>query len=241
MELGLTVVAMLSLGLGLGLAWVLWYVKREHARLDHRIDESLDAEDLVEFQERLKALLVQAGAAGADLVRTLDQRQAGVDKVLEKAREAELKLLARLHAMEKLAEGVARRLEAAQKKPPELPSPAKAKAKAQRPPAQARIRAAVPAPLAGPSQAPPAPARPGAEPEPDAALSNPAEQAAAEEARRSYLVRPPAPEPAPSRHQKIFDLADRGMSREQISRETGVLAGELDLILNLRRQRRSKG
>lgn len=235
MELGLTVIAMFSVGLGLGLAWVLWYVKREQARLDHRIDESLDAEDLVEFQERLQGLLVQAGAAGAELVRTLDQRQAGVDKVLEKAREAELKLLARLHAMEKLAEGVARRLEAATSKASELASaPAKAggkaKVKPSRPP-QALPRPALPAPAL---QADPGRMAPETGRRDEAAA---AEQAADEAARRSYLVRTPAPEPAPARHQKIFDLIDRGMSREQISRETGVLAGELDLILNLRRQR----
>ena len=238
MELGLTVIAMFSVGLGLGLAWVLWYVKREQARLDHRIDESLDAEDLVEFQERLQALLVQAGAAGAELVRTLDQRQAGVDKVLEKAREAELKLLARLHAMEKLAEGVARRLEAATSKVSEAVSPAKvggkAKVKPSRPP-QALTRPALTAPVL---QSDPGRIAPETSRLDEAAA---AEQAADEAARRSYLVRTPALEQAPARHQKIFDLIDRGMSREQISRETGVLAGELDLILNLRRQRRSKG
>ncbi len=43
-----------------------------------------------------------------------------------------------------------------------------------------------------------------------------------------------APAETPNRYQQIYELADKGISREQISRQTGILAGEIDLILNLR-------
>jgi|GEM_PF-2291871 hypothetical protein len=238
MELGLSVIAMLLIGLGLFQAWMLWYLRREHARLDQRIDESLDAEDLVEFQDRIKGLLVQASEAGAELVQTLEKRQVGVDKVLEKAREAELKLLSRLQAMEKLAEGVARRLAAAEQVVQGVP--AKPPKRTAKPSGQVRIQRSRPEVLPGPEA--PVLDRPAVE-APDGAAER-----AAEEARRTYLVRSSAPQggsegPAatgPSRHQKIYDLADQGLSREQIAREAGVLGGEVDLILNLRPPRRSK-
>lgn len=44
----------------------------------------------------------------------------------------------------------------------------------------------------------------------------------------------PLPSPAPSRYSQVYELADKGVSREQIVRQTGILAGEIDLILNLR-------
>ena len=53
-------------------------------------------------------------------------------------------------------------------------------------------------------------------------------------ARRSYLVRPASG--APARYQKIYDLADQGLNREQIAKNAGILPGEVDLILNLRRK-----
>jgi hypothetical protein len=55
------------------------------------------------------------------------------------------------------------------------------------------------------------------------------------EARRTYLVRHQAG-PAPSRYQKIYDLADQGLNREQIAKQADLLPGEVDLILNLRRK-----
>jgi hypothetical protein len=236
MELGLTMIAFLIVVLGLFQAWMLWFVKREHGRLDHRIDESLDAEDLVEFQERLQALLAQARDAGAELVQTLDKRGALVDKTVEKAREAEQKLFGRLQAMERLVDSVARRLESAESRAQAPASRGIGKTKSSKPAARS-----APKPE-------PASAQPAAEP-PQVAELRPAPEPAAHEvegddARRSYVLRPalgPAvPAAAPSRHQKIYDLADQGLSGEQIAREAGVLAGEVDLILNLRRQRRPK-
>jgi hypothetical protein len=239
MELGLTIIAFLIIGLGLFQGWMLWFIKREHARLDHRIDESLDAEDLVEFQERLQALLGQARDAGAELVQTLDKRGALVDKTVEKAREAEQKLFGRLQAMERLVDSVARHLEAAESRAA-APGGKSAKAKASKP---------APKPARKPMAAPP---EPELDDEPEAPLvvelrpaPEPTAQASvAEESRRSYVLRPAlgpvVAAAAPSRHQKIYDLADQGLSREQIAREAGVLAGEVDLILNLRRQRRPK-
>ncbi len=92
MELAATFVILLLLGLGLSQAWLLWYLKRQVARLDQRVDESLDAEDLVEFQEQLQGLLEQVKDAGLDLAQALEIRHAAVGKALEKAREAEQKL-----------------------------------------------------------------------------------------------------------------------------------------------------
>jgi DNA-binding NarL/FixJ family response regulator len=60
-----------------------------------------------------------------------------------------------------------------------------------------------------------------------------AQSTAAEEARR-YTSRPSAANPATNRYQRVYELSDQGLSREQIARESGILPGEVDLILNLR-------
>lgn len=206
MALPLILVALLLLGLALFQAWTLWYLKREAARLDQRLDESLDDQDLLEFQERLQALLQQARAAGNDLVQSVERRQEALEKTLVLVREAEKKLVARAQVLEKSAEALALRAEKLRS------GPAKKTAKS----------------------------RPGAA---KPALPLP-------EKPRSYLVRPApetdrsgetkAPTPAPAtpapkaRHQKVYDLADQGLDRDQIAKASGLLPGEVELILNLR-------
>lgn len=220
MELGIVIVALLVIGLGLVQAWTVWYVKREVARLDHRLDESLDDEDLLQFQERLQGLLAQTKDAGLDMVSAVDRRQAALERALEKVREAELKLAARAELLGKAADAAAlRTAKLDQEEPP--------RAKAARPTRQvAKVK----------TPAPPTPAPKVELPEPAKADETAEEQA---ERNRTYLVR--SATPAPSRHQKIYDLSDQGLSREQIARETDTLPGEVDLILNLRPKRRGKG
>lgn len=226
MELGAALLVVLVIGLGLFEAWLLWFVRREHARLDHRIDESLDDEDLTQFQEGLQGLLTEVREAGRDLVATLEKRQASLEKSTDKAKETESKLMVRLQAMEKLVDGVAKRLEQAEDRAAQKTQAGakdSAKERAKKPPVH----------------------RPGAKPAPPRATepSEPAPLSARvepEEPNRSYLVRPQAAPTAPNRHQRVYDLADQGLSREAIARETRILPGEIDLILNLRQQRGSK-
>jgi hypothetical protein len=41
---------------------------------------------------------------------------------------------------------------------------------------------------------------------------------------------------AASRYQAIYDLADEGLNHEQIAKRAGILPGEVNLILNLRKK-----
>jgi hypothetical protein len=230
-ELAAVLVVLLLLGLVLYQAWMLWYVRREVRRLDQRLDESLDAEDLVEFREQMDGLLEQVKESGLDLAQSLEIRHAAVGKAVEKAREAEQKLGVRLQAMEKVAEKMAQRLAAAEAAVPVQPKKGVPKAKPE-----AALRSEAPAtrpePPLAPAPPPPAPVSPAPSPLPRA------EAAAEAGARaRSYLIRP-AVQP---RHQRVYELADQGWSREQIAKEAGLLPGEVDLILNLRHQRPSQG
>jgi hypothetical protein len=157
-------------------------------------------------------------------------------------REAEAKLNARAHLLERAAEAAAQRAEkldaeggaASPAKPKSAKAPQKgpAKAKAGPPPAKP------PVPLS--RELRPAPEATSIEVEPQAAPAAESD-AEREERSRSYLVRSSAPAAPVSRHQKIYDLSDQGLTREQIAKEAGVLAGEVDLILNLRPKRRGKG
>lgn len=207
MALSLIILSLLMLGLLFFQAWMLWYAKREVARLERRLDESLDDQDLLDFQDRLQSLMQQARSAGAEMVQTVERRQDALEKTLVLVREAEKKLQARAQLMDKAADAMAARVE-----------------KLNAEPAKTKRREAQPV-------KPKRPAPPPAE---------------AQEAKdRSYLVRPapvptavPAeapPAPAPvNRHQKVYDLADQGLNRDQIAKESGILPGEVELILNLR-------
>jgi hypothetical protein len=234
-ELAASLVVLLLLGLALSQAWLLWYLRRQVARLDQRVDESLDAEDLVEFRGQLQELLNQVRESGLELAQSLEVRHAAVGKAVEKARDAEQKLAVRLQAMEKVADGLAQKLRhaeqaAANALPKKAGGKTKEEARSQSPSIgapPARTEAKRP-----PAKAPDAPVPPTPAP-----VQEPAPQfeTAAEGAgrARSYLSRP-AVQP---RHQRVYDLADQGFSREQIAKEAGLLPGEVDLILNLRRQR----
>lgn len=209
MGLTLIVLSLLLLGLGLFQAWMLWYVKRETARLDQRLDESLDDQDLLDFQDRLQGLIQQARSTGQDMVQTVERRQDALEKTLVLVREAEKNLVARAQILAKSAEAMVQRAEKLDRSAVEISAP-----------------------------------EPAAPPVPAAIVPVPPD-----ERSRSYLVRPQptipaAPPPAVppgrsgNRNQRIYDLADRGLDRDQIARETGVLPGEVELILNLRPRRR---
>jgi hypothetical protein len=231
MAIGFVILGLLILALGLSQAWTVWYLRRQVARLDQRQDESLDDQDLLDFQERLQALLSQSKEAGADMVRTIQERQSALEKTLLLVMEAEKKLMARAQVMEKTANAVAERAEA-------LKQPA---ARPRRAAVKSSAKAARPAKVTPVSQL-----RPAETAEKDASPEEPdtaAELADSEERNRSYLVRPAsanagAASPAPSRHQKIYDLSDQGLNRDQIAKEAGMLPGEIELILNLRPRRR---
>jgi hypothetical protein len=214
MALGLITVSLLLLLLGLVQAWTVWYLRREVARLEQRLDESLDDQDLLDFQSRLQTLMEQAKDTGIDLVQTVQRRQEALEKSLTLVRDAEKRLAARAQIMDKAVESAAAKAQA-------LSDKAKRGAKKAVAPQQ---------------KTPPAPSKPAVSGPP--VEGTPSEEKSRE---RSYLLRPQAPiaVPAPgSRNQKVYEAADRGLDREQIARETGMLPGEIDLILNLRPKKR---
>jgi len=180
MPLVFLIVAVLVLGLGLVQVWTVWFLKREIQRLEFRLNESLDDEDLVEFQDRLKALLKQAKETADGLVSSADQRRETLEKSLEKAKQAEKSLALRILAQTAGAASGKVKLE-------------------PKPPVKTPTRSA-----------PEPPAKTGAK---------------------------AVPKPMPkARYFKIYDLADRGLSLEQIAKRSGLLSGEVELILNLRRE-----
>ena len=239
MLLALIIVGMLVLALGLAQAWNVWYFKREIQRLEFRLNESLDDEDLIEFQERLQGLLVQSRETVAGLAENVDKRRNSLEASLEKAIEVEKRLA--LRTLERVAQEpkpapVVRR--DAAKAPYKSAGPA-AKMKTDRngkdaPTAIARGRnSQAPSPPPEPS-APPLPKAPA---NPDAAEAGTGREARNQSAaeKRSYLVRPAVAQAA-SRYQAIYDLADEGLNHEQIAKRAGILPGEVNLILNLRKK-----
>lgn len=242
MPLVLLIAALLVLGLGLVQAWTIWFLRREVQRLEFRLGEALDDEDLLEFQERLRGLLAEAKAAGGALAEAVDRRKEAFDLSLEKAKQAEKSLALRILA-KTASEAVA-----AQAKAPAKPAtksapsadPAAAKVRAASKPETGAAKPSSKSGAKGKTAPAPVPARGAAPPAPKSGSLNgsvpPEPQDAAEglDGHRSYLVRPPA---TTARYQKVYELADQGLGLEQIAKQSGLLAGEVDLILNLRPQK----
>jgi hypothetical protein len=213
MALLISIVLLAMVGLIIFQAWQFWFLRRELARLEQRVAESLDDQDLLEFQDRLKGLLTETKDAGLSLVETIERRREALDKVLSKAVEAEKALSVRVQLLELVAKDIS-------KLPTSPPKPALPKARPS-------------APRKSPVKTDPEPLE--APPNGGEASEAQVREEAAEEARRSYLSRPTAPTVAgPSRYQRVYELADQGLTREQIAREAGLLPGEVELILNLR-------
>ncbi|HTA16809.1 MAG TPA: hypothetical protein VK786_03600 [bacterium] len=220
MPLVFLIVAVLVLGLGLVQVWTIWFLKREVQRLEFRLNESLDDEDLVEFQDRLKALLKQAKETADRLVSSADQRRETLEKSLEKAKQAEKSLALRIVAQ--TASAASNKVKAEAKPPAKAPP----RSAPEPPPAKAALKS-------GTKAGPATPGSPKTLPFDGRDGEGTASKGRDDKARRSYLVRPQAPE---ARYQKIYDLADQGLSLEQIAKHSGLLSGEVDLILNLRRE-----
>lgn len=205
MALAVLILALVVLGLGLAQVWTIWMLKREIARLEHRLGEALDDEDLVEFQDRLQGLLSQVREAGLDAVESVDRRQQALEEVLQRARALEMQI------EDQMA----------------LPRPAAAVSRKKLPAARSSRELAAKAALSRLAHA----ARPKAPREPQASTGSDSEDAVV---RKTLAGRS---NPIPARNQRVYDLADQGLSREQIAKAGGVLPGEVDLILNLRRQK----
>jgi len=263
MLLALLCVGLLVAALGLVQAWMVWYLRREVRRLEARMEESLDDEDLGEFQERLQGLITQARETTVELVDLVDKRREALEASLEKIKETEKSLA--LRALERSGKEPVRAGDTPLPAPAPGTGPRNRAARASgraRPEAEPHREPPSTAAGTGKARASDRPEQPQESPPAEAegsdeARSREAGESTAErdrdearsaaargaelareaedeaDARRSYLVRPPA---LPQRYQKIYDMADQGLNRAQIAKSAGMLPGEVDLILNLRRR-----
>ncbi|MGH7441578.1 MAG: hypothetical protein ACREKE_02770, partial [bacterium] len=235
----------LLLALGLAQAWTIWYLRREVARIEFRLGEALDDEDLLEFQERLGALLAEAKSSAERLAKSSEAQRLGLDVALEKARLAEKRLALRLVAGSAAEAGrrstaptsvsKARRPDsdgaAGATNKPKVEPKAKPQAKTQdaappRTPGSQKMSVSSKPVAPEKSQSTSGALGGGEAPE----IAGEAER----DERRSYLVRPR--ETSVSRNQAVYDLADQGLDIDAIARRSGLLAGEVDLILSLRQR-----
>lgn len=203
-----------QLGLALGLLLLWWRVKDRMAAMEAKSAEALDDQDLMEFQERVVALLGQVKEAGGEVVAQIDERRAGLDREGARAREAEKRLAEKIRSFERIEEKARKRLDEWMAG---MAKKGAAKGKAS------KRRAVVDSePAAAPLNAP------DANPEP-------------KPLKVTYLkrdFRPPEPQapvgPTATRYLKVYEMADQGASRDEIAKACGYLAGEVELILNLR-------
>jgi hypothetical protein len=262
MGLALVVLALFGLALMIVQGWTIWYLRREIQRLDGRVNESLDDEDLIEFQERLKGLLSQAKETAVELAETVEKRRESLEAALAKAKEAEkiqaLRALERAVVHDAAAppkEPVQARVNGAISTGEEAPRKERREDKVRETKA-GKTRDAVFPPLETPKAG-------GDESPPPAKTAESAAKALRTLKNRSRENRPSKSKAAKTAtavgglseeadertrvsslrgekgsqttlKQRVYELADQGLAREQIAKQSGLLIGEVDLILNLR-------
>jgi hypothetical protein len=204
----------IELGLALVLCIAWWRLSDRLQGLELRANEALDAQDLLDFQDRIAQLLKEVQEAASKIVSEIDSRRAGLEKEGSRARDTEKRLSERLKAFERLEEKARKGLEkwaSDQVKRSQGSSKKKkgSKVAASKAPKNITVLAA--------------------------------SEDLEETPRVSYLkreFRAPEPEapssPTASRYLKVYAFADEGKSREEIAKLCGYLPGEIDLILNLR-------
>ena len=215
MALLVSLLVLVQLAMALALVWDHGRWKRRLEEMQRRLDDSLDDQDLLEFESKIRALLQEVKGSGGGMIQAITRREEALLKALEKVKEAERRLHSRSQEMEKAADQVSRRLEAARSGRALPPSRARS---GKRPSAKVAQEDVVP---------------------PAEVVGLPTGVEKPLESKADYMPRPfPALAPGvpngPSRHQKLYDLADQGVSRDEICRTTGMLQGEVELILNLR-------
>lgn len=217
-SLALSFLFILVLLLGLALLWTVTHFRERLGRLESKADEALDGEDLMEFHDRLSALLSELRLAGDEAVAKLDSKRATLEKELLRARDTEKKVLAMIKAIEAAGLKAATRVSQSLQEGAQAKKSSKGKSKPQ-------PHAVVP-------------------PEPAQAVPQ-ASSAASEETRiyARHEFKAPQPEapvsPSANRYLRVYEMADQGAKREEIAKVCGYLPGEVDLILNLRPKNRA--
>jgi len=193
----------------------IWAWRLGNARLraqDEKLSESLDDLDLVEFQESVAQLLDALHKAGSELVKQAEERSRSMQALSEKGKDLEKRLAQRLAQFEKQlakADSMYSKLEARIPARPPQPAPA-----AQAAPKTAKASTkTLPKPRPVESFEPPA-----------------AEEAAPVMAAASQA------KPA-GKYAHVQEMAEQGLSVEQIARQAHLLPGEVELILRLSRKR----
>jgi hypothetical protein len=203
-SLALAFVFIFELILSLVLLWH-WITMRDRLKkLDERLAESLDDQDLLDFQERVSGLLGEVREAGQSMASQIEQRRAALDREIARARETEKHLVHKI-------ESFGREQEKAKAKFETWTLALGKKISRSRPVA----RTSKPLKLSLPT--------------PKTTEISPILK------RESRPAQAQVPQlPASTRYQKVYEMADQGFSRQEICKACGYLAGEVELILNLR-------
>ena len=215
----------------------IWAWRLGNARLraqDERLSESLDDLDLVEFQESVSQLLDALHKAGAELVQQAEERSRSMQALTEKGKDLEKRLAQRLAQFEKQlakADSMYSKLEA--RIPARAPQPAPAA------PAAPRNSKASPkqAPKDKAAARAQAPAGPSALKPPEMPHSLTESAADADEAAQDEAPMLAASAKPAGKYAHVQEMAEQGLSIEQIARQAHLLPGEVELILRLSRKR----
>ena len=204
----LAFIFIVELILSLVLLWRWITVRDRLKKLDDRLAESLDDQDLLDFQERVSGLLMEVREAGQTMASQIEQRRAGLDREIARARDTEKHLVQKIELLNREQEKTRLKYDSwllsLEKKTSKL-KPLPEKKQAARP-LQIKASPAFKVPKLIPLNREQKPALPKQE----------------------------LPASAGARYQKVYEMADQGYSRLEISKACGYLSGEVELILNLR-------
>jgi TolA-binding protein len=135
-----------ELALALGLAWLWFSLSARIHGSEAKLAESLDSQDLMDFQDKVGSLLKEVRESGAEMVAEIKSQRASLEREQKQAAEAERRLAEKLKAFEKAEALAEKRIEeilaGERRRSPRKPPKAAAKTPARQPPLLALAPAA---------------------------------------------------------------------------------------------------
>ena len=279
---------LLVLVLAIAFFWAYWHFKSQLQYLEKRVEESLDNEDLIEFQENIAQLLEHAETTGNRLIQSMEEKKNELKIVVTKAKNEEKLFSAQIKNLEKSQERAAKKseklfeslkslLEATGKQVnrpgaslnkkvtvKNLPKPANvlaemlgmeidkvSKSDIQHKSKNTSVLETNPEFEDDEKMALLSTLKPVLDKVKARQTSKPSTPVSDFKSSQPILAtqsrfilndvdsgvednRPVNTKTANKRHQQVYEMQDQGYTRDEIARETGFLAGEVELILNLR-------
>ena len=221
----LGILFLFNLILGIAMGWIWVSLRQRQKELEQKLLESIDDQDLSAFQDSVQELIRDLRLASDDGVQRIENSSEGLDTLMKRAETLDRRLAKRIENLEKGQEKLEKALSSTIEKSLKKTS---LKGKGKKTPDYSSIDATLILQALG--QTPSFMQKEGVQRAeiPEALLPKKRVQVPEQpegNPREAAEIRP---------RDKVVDLSKKGLNKQEIAAATGLLPGEIELILNLR-------